>query len=82
MPASRHALVIVPAAVPVAPAALPLALAPPAPDEVEHEDGDYEQYDKRHVVSWRPAGMTGAGIEPAARALKVRCSTTELPGHS
>ena len=23
---------------------------------------------------------TGAGIEPAARALKVRCSTTELPG--
>ena len=23
--------------------------------------------------------MTGAGIEPAARALKVRCSTTELP---
>ena len=24
--------------------------------------------------------MTGAGIEPAARALKVRCSTTELPG--
>ena len=26
--------------------------------------------------------VTGAGIEPAARALKVRCSTTELPGHS
>jgi hypothetical protein len=26
------------------------------------------------------AEMTGAGIEPAARALKVRCSTTELPG--
>ena len=25
--------------------------------------------------------MTGAGIEPAARALKVHCSTTELPGH-
>ena len=24
--------------------------------------------------------VTGAGIEPAARALKVRCSTTELPG--
>src|SRR5918999_734604 len=24
--------------------------------------------------------MTGAGIEPTARALKVRCSTTELPG--
>ena len=23
--------------------------------------------------------VTGAGIEPAARALKVRCSTTELP---
>jgi hypothetical protein len=28
----------------------------------------------------RADGMTGAGIEPAARALKVRCSTTELPG--
>src|SRR5918999_1259668 len=26
--------------------------------------------------------MTGAGIEPAARALKVRCSTTELPGRA
>ena len=26
--------------------------------------------------------VTGAGIEPAARALKVRCSTTELPGLS
>jgi hypothetical protein len=26
--------------------------------------------------------VTGAGIEPAARALKVRCSTTELPGRS
>ena len=24
--------------------------------------------------------VTGAGIEPAARALKVRCSATELPG--
>src|SRR5688572_30585168 len=24
--------------------------------------------------------VTRAGIEPAARALKVRCSTTELPG--
>lgn len=24
--------------------------------------------------------VTGAGIEPAARALKVHCSTTELPG--
>ena len=24
--------------------------------------------------------MTGAGIEPATLALKVRCSTTELPG--
>lgn len=24
--------------------------------------------------------VTGAGIEPATRALKVRCSTTELPG--
>ena len=29
------------------------------------------------MKSW---GVTGAGIEPAARALKVRCSTTELPG--
>ncbi len=26
--------------------------------------------------------VTGAGIEPAARALKVRCSTTELPSRS
>jgi RNA polymerase primary sigma factor len=26
--------------------------------------------------------VTGAGIEPAARALKVRCSTTELPGRA
>ncbi len=26
--------------------------------------------------------VTGAGIEPAARALKVRCSTTELPGRT
>src|SRR5207237_1016849 len=26
--------------------------------------------------------VTGAGIEPAARALKVRCSTTELPSLS
>jgi hypothetical protein len=24
--------------------------------------------------------VTGAGIEPATLALKVRCSTTELPG--
>src|ERR1700687_461025 len=26
--------------------------------------------------------VTEAGIEPAARALKVRCSTTELPGRA
>ena len=47
-----------------------------------------------HTLAWMPPGshlievgpgvyrveVTGAGIEPAARALKVRCSTTELPG--
>src|SRR5262245_53335171 len=26
--------------------------------------------------------MTRAGLEPATLALKVRCSTTELPGHN
>jgi hypothetical protein len=29
---------------------------------------------------FQEVGMTGAGIEPATTALKVRCSTTELPG--
>ena len=36
----------------------------------------------RRIKNSQQIKVTGAGIEPAARALKVRCSTTELPGRS
>src|SRR5437879_29523 len=62
------------------PAPLPFVLAPPAPAEIHCEDDDNQRCNEDHVGQRRHSdGVTGAGIEPAARALKVRCSTTELP---
>jgi hypothetical protein len=42
----------------------------------EHQGGPYDVSRRASAIE----KVTGAGIEPAARALKVRCSTTELPG--
>ena len=65
----------------IAPPALPFVLAPPPPAEIDREDDDDQRGDKDYIGQLDHSdGVTGAGIEPAARALKVRCSTTELPG--
>src|SRR5205085_281559 len=67
--------------VPVVPSALPLIFAPPPADDVDGEDDHDQRGNEDQVGHGRDSdGVTGAGIEPAARALKVRCSTTELPG--
>lgn len=48
-------------------------------------DADYVQVLERAAARYQNSGkwvMTRAGIEPAAHGLKVRCSTSELPGRA
>ena len=66
----------------IAPPALPFVLAPPPPAEIDRENDDDQRSEEEQDIGQRDDsdGVTGARIELAARALKVRCSTTELPG--
>jgi hypothetical protein len=45
------------------------------------EGGETSRSSQREVLSERRL-VTRAGLEPATTGLKVRCSTTELPGHA